>query len=219
MRDSELKRLDRMSLHEKRLWAEGFTRVAGVDEAGRGPLAGPVVAAACILPHNHIYENLNDSKLLTPKQRATLFTQIAATATYAIGVIDVETIDKINILQATFCAMKQAIAALSVPPDYLLIDGNQLPRIEEIPAESLIQGELKSISIAAASVVAKEIRDRIMEKYDVQWPEYGFKKHKGYATDQHVRAIYEFGPCPIHRKSFDPVLSLLNPKPVQLALF
>lgn len=193
--------------------------IAGVDEAGRGPLAGPVVAAACILPANHVYENLNDSKQLSPEERAILFTQITSTAIYAIGVIDVETIDKINILQATFCAMKQAIAALPVPPDYLLIDGNQIPRIENIPTESMVQGDAKSISIAAASIIAKEMRDRIMEKYDAQWPDYGFKKHKGYATDLHIQAIYKFGPCPIHRKSFDPIFSILNPKPIQLDLF
>lgn len=208
-----------MSVHERRLWAEGFTRIAGVDEAGRGPLAGPVVAAACILPQNHTYKNINDSKLLTPEQRAILFQQITSTAIYAVGIVDVETIDQINILQATFCAMKQAIASLPIQPDYLIIDGNQLPHIENIPTEAMIKGDSKSISIAAASIIAKETRDRIMEKYDAQWPNYGFKQHKGYATDQHMEAIYSFGPCPIHRKSFDPILSILNPRPTQLDLF
>ncbi len=208
-----------MSVHEKRLSSEGFLRIAGVDEAGRGPLAGPVVAAACILPANHVYENLNDSKLLTPEQRGILYKQITATAIYGVGIAEVEVIDKINILQATFTAMKQAIANLSSQPDYLLVDGNQVPYIENIASEWMIEGDSRSVSIAAASIIAKETRDRIMEKYDELWPEYGFKKNKGYASDYHVQMIYKLGPCPIHRKSFDPVRTMLNPKPEQLALF
>ncbi len=208
-----------MSVHEKRLSSEGFLRIAGVDEAGRGPLAGPVVAAACILPANHVYENLNDSKLLTPVQRGILYKQITATAIYGVGIAEVEVIDKINILQATFTAMKQAIANLSSQPDYLLVDGNQVPYIENIASEWMIEGDSRSVSIAAASIIAKETRDRIMEKYDELWPEYGFKKNKGYASDYHVQMIYKLGPCPIHRKSFDPVRTMLNPKPEQLALF
>jgi ribonuclease HII len=219
MRKAELKRLEKMSVHEKRLSSEGFLRIAGVDEAGRGPLAGPVVAAACILPANHVYENLNDSKLLTPEQRGILYKQITATAIYGVGIAEVEVIDKINILQATFTAMKQAIANLSSQPDYLLVDGNQVPYIENIASEWMIEGDSRSVSIAAASIIAKETRDRIMEKYDELWPEYGFKKNKGYASDYHVQMIYKLGPCPIHRKSFDPVRTMLNPKPEQLALF
>jgi ribonuclease HII len=219
MRKAELKRLEKMSVHEKRLSSEGFLRIAGVDEAGRGPLAGPVVAAACILPANHVYENLNDSKLLTPVQRGILYKQITATAIYGVGIAEVEVIDKINILQATFTAMKQAIANLSSQPDYLLVDGNQVPYIENIASEWMIEGDSRSVSIAAASIIAKETRDRIMEKYDELWPEYGFKKNKGYASDYHVQMIYKLGPCPIHRKSFDPVRTMLNPKPEQLALF
>ena len=218
--DSERLRLEAMTLCERRLKSEGFTRVAGVDEAGRGPLAGPVVAAACILPEGTLFENLNDSKQLTPEQREILFAQIIACPhlIYGIGIIDVKTIDRVNILQATFLAMRQAVAALSIPPDYLLIDGSQLPHFE-IPTEALIQGDGLSLSIAAASIIAKVTRDRLMIDLDAKYPKYGFKQHKGYATEQHLEAIRQHGHCPIHRKSFDPVKSMLTPQPTQIALF
>ncbi len=209
-----------MSQCEDRLNAEGFVRIAGVDEAGRGPLAGPVVAAACILPTGTLFANLNDSKQLTASQRDTLFTEITSCPNliYGIGIIDVKTIDKVNILQATFLAMRKAVEALSMQPDYLLIDGNQIPHFD-FPTESLVHGDGLSVSIAAASILAKVTRDRIMAELDEKYPKYGFKQHKGYATEQHVEAIYAHGPCPIHRKSFDPVRSMLSPKPVQIDLF
>lgn len=217
---SELLRLQAMSLCEKRLKAEGFTRIAGVDEAGRGPLAGPIVAAACILPDGVLFENLNDSKQLTPEEREILFSEITTCPHlyFGIGIIDVKTIDRVNILQATFLAMKKAVEALFIQPDYILIDGNQLPSFD-IPTESVVEGDSLSISIAAASVIAKVTRDRIMVELDAKWPLYGFKQHKGYATDQHIQAIQTHGPCPIHRKSFDPVRSMLNPQTVQIDLF
>lgn len=217
--ESEQLRLVAMSLYEERLKAEGFSRIAGIDEAGRGPLAGPVVAAACILPEGALFENLNDSKQLTPELRRILFDEITAfpKLVYGIGVIDVKTIDKVNILQATFFAMRKAIERLSSPPDYILIDGNQLPHFE-IPTEAIVKGDGLSISIAAASIIAKITRDRIMEALDVKYPKYGFKQHKGYATDQHMHAIQKHGPCPIHRRSFDPVKSMLNQRPVQMEL-
>lgn len=217
---SELLRLQKMSLHEHRLAALGYQRIAGVDEAGRGPLAGPVVAAACILPPGTLFENLNDSKQLTPEERQRLFDAITSTPhlVYGIGIADVETIDRINILHATFLAMRKAVDALPSSPDYLLIDGNQIPYFV-IPTEAIVQGDAASISIAAASILAKVTRDKILHDLDAQYPQYGFKQHKGYATEQHLQAIAQFGPCPIHRKSFDPVRSLLNPPPTQLSLY
>jgi ribonuclease HII len=218
--DSELSRLGTLSFFENRLKAQGFLRIAGVDEAGRGPLAGPVVAAACILPQNVLFSHLNDSKQLTPELRDTLFAQIISHpgVHYGIGIIDVETIDRFNILQATFLAMRQAIASLPHPPDYLLIDGNQLPSLA-VPAEAIVEGDGRSVSIAAASVLAKVTRDRLLVELDAQWPQYGFKQHKGYATAQHIQAIHKHGPCPIHRKSFDPIKSMLNPPPTQISFF
>ncbi len=218
--DSELLRLSAMSLCEKRLKAEGFARIAGIDEAGRGPLAGPVVAAACILPDGVFFENLNDSKQLSPQQRETLFLDITACPglVFGIGIVDIATIDQINILQATFLAMKKAIEAMSIQPDYILIDGNQAPFFE-VPTEWVVHGDRLSVSIAAASILAKVTRDRIMEKFDQEYPEYGFKQHKGYATELHLEAIRAWGPCGIHRKSFEPVKTILNPRPVQIDLF
>ena len=205
---AELFRLQSMSVHEKRLSANGFVRIAGIDEAGRGRLAGPVVAAACILPKETCFEYLNDSKQLTPELRDGLFTVITShpETRFGLGIIDVDTIDRVNILQATFLAMRQAVSSMGITPDYLLIDGNQVP-IFEIPALAIVEGDSHSISIAAASIIAKVTRDRMMVEFDKMWPVYGFKKHKGYATAEHVAAIHKYGPCPLHRKSFEPVKS------------
>ena len=205
---SELSRLQAMSMYEKRLIASGYTRIAGIDEAGRGPLAGPVVAAACSLPQKAIFEHLNDSKQLTPERRELLYAEITRhpETHYGLGLIDVETIDRVNILQATFLAMQQAVSQMNVVPDHLLIDGNQLP-LFAIPALGVVKGDAHSISIAAASILAKVTRDRLMVEWDRKWPEYGFKKHKGYATPEHVEALRKYGPCPLHRKSFEPLKS------------
>lgn len=208
---AEQRRLENLSVLENALHQGGFARVAGVDEAGRGPLAGPVVAAACILPSKKFFEGLNDSKQLTEKDRDRLFVQITECSDilYGIAVVDPETIDKINILQATLLAMQQAVDALPTPPDYLLIDGNCTPFFS-MPARAVVKGDCKSISIAAASVLAKVTRDRLMRKHDATYPQYGFAKHKGYGTDQHFTALVEHGPCPLHRKSFAPIRALLD---------
>lgn len=208
---SEIARLEAMSVCEKRVRAEGFVRIAGVDEAGRGPLAGPVVAAVCILPEGALFESLNDSKQLSPEQREGLYEKIVSFPGVQFGVAkaSVAEIDQYNILRATLLAMQRAIKVLVEPPDYLLIDGNRLPE-SEIPTEALVFGDARSISIAAASILAKVTRDRLMCELDAKWPSYGFKRHKGYATPEHFKALKQWGVCPIHRKSFEPVKSLLS---------
>jgi ribonuclease HII len=201
-----------MSLQERRLRKQGYLSIAGVDEAGRGPLAGPVVAAACILPPKFLLEHLNDSKQLTAEVREELFAQLRANPDvfYGIGLVSTERIDAINILRATFEAMQIAVKNLSQPPDYLLIDGNQLPTFD-VPCEGMIQGDAYSVSIAAASILAKVTRDHLMLEEAKRWPQYGFEQHKGYGTPQHLEAIKRFGPCPLHRKTFEPVKSFLSP--------
>jgi len=200
---AERKRLLAMSIHEERLAARGFRAIAGIDEAGRGPLAGPVVAAACILPKGKLIPNLNDSKQLSPAERERLFEELQRDPTilFGIGMVSSERIDEINILQATFEAMKEAVRNLPTAPDYLLIDGNQTPKFS-ISSMAIIKGDELSLSIAAASILAKETRDRWMREAAKQWPHYGFEKHKGYGTAAHVQAIERYGLCPIHRKSF-----------------
>jgi ribonuclease HII len=207
---SELSRLKAMSVYEYRLAKSGYSSIAGIDEAGRGPLAGPVVAAACILPRNVYFEHLNDSKQLDARTRESCFAAITShpETRFGLGICDVKTIDRVNILQATLLAMLQAVAALLIPPDFLLIDGNQVPKFD-IPNLAIVGGDGKSVSIAAASVIAKVTRDRMMEGLDKEWPHYGFKKHKGYGTKEHIEAIREFGACPIHRRTFAPIKSLL----------
>ena len=186
--------------HEKN--AEGFALVCGVDEAGRGPLSGPVVAAACILPDNWLPDGLNDSKKLSPKKRELLFDLIKENAVaYSIASASPEEIDEMNILNATMLAMRRAILALPTLPDFALIDGN-MARNMPIPTKTVIKGDALSASIAAASILAKVTRDRLCEEDDKNYPEYGFAKHKGYGTAAHMAAIRTFGPTPIHRKSF-----------------
>ena len=179
-------------------------RVAGVDEAGRGPLAGPVVAASCILPKSADSFGLNDSKKLSAKKRAELFQFLTTDKNilFAIGICDSSEIDTYNILQASLLAMLRSIQILH--PDYLLIDGNKLPKTP-IPAEAIVQGDSKSLSIAAASIIAKETRDQLMLKLHEKYPQYNFAKHKGYPTKDHLQALSEHGPTPIHRYSFGPV--------------
>lgn len=209
--DAEIARLEAMSICEKRVKAEGFAKIAGVDEAGRGPLAGPVVAAVCILPEGTLIESLNDSKQLLPEQREEIYEKIVSLpgVQFAVAKASVAEIDRYNILKATFLAMRRAVKTLSEPPDYLLIDGNRLPEFE-IPTEALIEGDARSISVAAASILAKVTRDRIMRACDAKWPNYGFKRHKGYATPEHFEALKQWGISPIHRKSFEPMKSLLS---------
>ena len=187
---------------EQELHDQGFQYVCGVDEAGRGPLCGPVVAAACILPDGFVLEGLNDSKKLTPKKRDRLFDLICENAVaYCIAEASVEEIDQLNILEADLLAMRRAIDGLSVPADIALIDGN-IARDFQIPARAVIHGDAISPSIAAASILAKVTRDRQCEELDRQYPQYGIAKHKGYGTKAHMEALRQYGPAPIHRKQF-----------------
>lgn len=180
----------------------GFKTICGVDEAGRGPLAGPVCAAAVILPDNTIIDGVNDSKKLSEKKREILFDKIKEESlAYSIAFATVEEIEEINILNATILAMKRAIDGLSVKADYAMIDGNKTPELD-IPCEYIIKGDAKSISIAAASILAKVSRDRLCYEYAKKYPEYMFDKHKGYGTKLHIEKIKEYGPCEIHRMSF-----------------
>lgn len=181
----------------------GYKVVCGIDEAGRGPLAGPVHAAAVILPIGLEIEGLNDSKKLSEKKREQLFDVICEKAIdYSIGVATEKEIDEINILNATFLAMHRAVEGLKIKPDYALIDGNQYPKIPFVAEETVVKGDAKSMSIAAASILAKVSRDRFMLEKAKEYPEYCFEKHKGYGTKVHYEAIKEFGPSPIHRLTF-----------------
>jgi ribonuclease HII len=190
----------------------GYQFVAGIDEAGRGPLAGPVVAAAVILPPDYEHPDINDSKQLTAKKREFLYDVIKEDAlAVGLGVVEASVIDRINILQATLMAMRDAVADLSLSPDYLLIDGKN--RIDvQVPQEAIVKGDAKSISIAAASIIAKVSRDRIMEIYHRQFPQYNFLKNKGYGTVEHREAVHRCGRCKIHRLSFT-VKSFRNDQP------
>lgn len=180
----------------------GYRHVCGIDEAGRGPLSGPVVAAACVLEPGTEIPGLNDSKKLTPKKRDLLYDLVIERATdFAVGFATPEEVDSINILNATMLAMRRAIAALKEPADYALVDGNCI-RDYPIPARAIIKGDSLSMSVAAASILAKVTRDRLCLEDDRQYPMYGFAKHKGYGTAEHIAALRTYGPCPIHRKTF-----------------
>ena len=187
---------------EQILRQQSYQRIAGVDEAGRGALAGPVVAAAVILPINCQLSGVTDSKQLTPKKRAELFDEIhRAAVAVGVGYVDNKDIDRINILQATMGAMAQAIAQITPSPDYVLVDGTHLPEISP-PTKAIPKGDTLIRSIAAASIIAKVTRDRLMIEFDEIYPGYGFQSHKGYGTLLHRQAIAQLGPCPIHRRSF-----------------
>lgn len=187
---------------EKEALAKGYKAVCGVDEAGRGPLAGPVCAAAVILPDGVIIDGVNDSKKLSEKKRESLFDVIREQAlSYSIAYATVDEIEEINILNATMLAMRRAIDGLEIKADYAMIDGNKIPPID-IDAECIVKGDAKSMSIACASILAKVSRDRLLYKYAEEYPMYGFDKHKGYGTAAHREAILKYGPCPYHRKSF-----------------
>ncbi len=197
---AELERLDGMREFERHYASQGV--VCGIDEAGRGPLAGPVVAGAVILPEDCDILYLNDSKKLTPARRESLFDEIQKKAvSCAVGIVDNEIIDEINILQATYEAMREAVGKLTVRPSVLLVDAVTIPEID-IPQVSIIKGDAKSVSIAAASILAKVTRDHLMTEYDKLYPEYGFAAHKGYGTKAHIEALKKYGPCPIHRQTF-----------------
>lgn len=202
----EKKRLLELVKYEQAARLKGFQLIAGIDEAGRGPLAGPVVACACIIPSGLFFPGVNDSKQLTPKKRQELFLQITSNknVSYAVAEISHIEIDHINIYQATIKAMKKAVDKLLHLPDYLLVDGMNIAHLD-IPSEKIIQGDAKSQSIAAASIIAKEKRDQLMNEFHEMWPHYGFNEHKGYGTAKHMAAIQKYGPCPIHRLSFKPL--------------
>ncbi len=183
--------------------AEGFACICGVDEAGRGPLAGPVYAAAVIIDPAHPIPGINDSKKIPEKRREALYEVIREQAlAYGIGFATVEEIEEYNILQATYRAMERAVAALPVTPELALIDGNRLPPFLPVPGRFVVKGDALSASIGAASVLAKVSRDRVMREIDRQYPAYGFATHKGYGTAAHIEALRRLGPCPVHRRSF-----------------
>lgn len=207
-------RLHQLTQKERDERVSGYSHIAGVDEAGRGPLAGPVVAAACIIPDGLVFPGLNDSKQLTAIQRERLFIQLTTDPRIAFGTgtVDALEIDRVNIFQATIQAMLQAVAALSLVPDLLLVDGLALPH-PFLPVRKVIGGDAECHCIAAASVIAKVHRDRLMHEYHQQWPEYGFDRHKGYGTEEHRERVSRLGPCPIHRRSFEPVKSMAYMQP------
>ena len=206
----KLSRFD-MSLHN-----QGYELIAGADEAGRGPLAGPVVAAAVIFPADINITGIDDSKALSAAQREKAFKKIMeASVAVGLGVVDAEAIDRINILQASLQAMSYAVCSLKVKPDLILLDGNKIPenlhpKLKTISARAVVGGDSKSLTIAAASIIAKCIRDSLMRTYHDSFPEYGFDKHKGYGTAGHLKALAQYGPCRIHRKSFEPIKSILG---------
>jgi ribonuclease HII len=202
--EAEQKRLNEISVIEKQCYQLGKKRIAGVDEVGRGPLAGPVVAAAVILPEGYLLEGINDSKKISEKKRALLYEKIIKDAvSFSVFIVDPLQIDEINIYQASKLAMTEAVCNLDVQPDQLLIDAMEVPlSIEQM---KIIKGDEKSISIAAASIVAKVTRDNFMQELDKQYPQYGFKTNMGYGTKEHIEALKKFGATSVHRKTFSPV--------------
>jgi ribonuclease HII len=196
---------------ETLLYGEGFRAICGIDEVGRGPLAGPVTAAAVILDPNYIPEGLNDSKRLSEKQRERLYSLIIESSLVSIIHVSVEDIDRLNILQASLLAMRRAAEGLATLPDYALIDGNKLPQGLPCAASALVKGDSKSVSIAAASIVAKISRDRLMTALGRENPGYGWEKNAGYPTKEHLLALRDLGVTPHHRRSFRPVHNILYP--------
>ncbi len=205
MKEKEIERLTNLKKIEEDIYnkSENFKYICGIDEAGRGPLAGPVVVASVIMPRDSMIEGVNDSKKVSEKKREKLYDLILDEAiSYGIGIIDQNEIDEINILNATKKGLTKSIKELKVKPDLILVDALTHIDTNGIPYESIIKGDAKSYSIAAASIIAKVTRDRIMREWDKIYPQYGFGKHKGYGTSAHISAIKEYGLCPLHRKSF-----------------
>ena len=205
MKEKEIERLTNLKKIEEDIYdkRKDFKYICGIDEAGRGPLAGPVVVASVIMPRNSMIEGVNDSKKVSEKKREKLYDLILDEAiSYGIGIIDQKEIDEINILNATKKGLTKSINELKVKPDLILVDALTHIDTNGIPYESIIKGDAKSYSIAAASIIAKVTRDRIMREWDKIYPQYGFEKHKGYGTSAHISAIKEYGLCPLHRKSF-----------------
>ncbi|HHW56534.1 MAG TPA: ribonuclease HII [Clostridia bacterium] len=200
--EGEIERINNLKYYENQLYQKNLNFIAGVDEAGRGPLVGPIVAACVILPKEVFIPEINDSKKLSEEKREILAEVIKKVAiSYGIGIVDCEEIDKINILNATYKAMQIAISKIQQKIDYLLVDAITIPQIE-INQKAIVKGDSKSISIAAASILAKVERDKIMKEYHKIYPQYNFEKNKGYGTKEHIEALKKYGPCPIHRKTF-----------------
>lgn len=208
-----------MLLHEREAWSQGYLTLAGVDEAGRGPLAGPVVAAAVVIPrdvleaeHTRLFSGIADSKTLTAKRRESLFARLSEESSVArgVGLADVAEIDSLNILRATHLAMKRAVEALDRAVDLILVDGRPVPGLP-FASRAIVKGDAQSLLIAAASIVAKVTRDHLMDELDRQYPRYGFARHKGYGTAEHLAALREWGPTPVHRRSFAPVAAVQRP--------
>ena len=203
MKEKELLRLTEMKKMEEELYEKGIKLIGGIDEAGRGPLAGPVVVACAVMPKDSMIEGVNDSKKISEKKRERLYEEIIENAiSYEVGIIDQNTIDNINILNATKLGLTTAVKGLNVKPEMILVDA--LTNIDTcgIPYQSIVKGDAKCYSIACASIIAKVTRDRIMRQWDEIYPQYGFEKHKGYGTAAHMQAIKEYGLCPLHRHSF-----------------
>lgn len=200
--DKEKERLFNMTVYERKCYEKGYKLIAGIDEVGRGPLAGPVVAAAVILKEGVLIPGVNDSKKLTEEKREYLYDKIKSEALcISIGIVDEKTIDEVNILNATLLAMKKAVEGLSQKPEYILLDAVTLKDIN-IPQKGIVKGDSVSLSIAAASIIAKVERDRIVSAYDNIYPFFSFKKHKGYGTKEHIECIKKYGLLPVHRRSF-----------------
>ena len=203
MKEKEIERLNLLKEEEKKLYEKNIQYICGIDEAGRGPLAGPVVVGAVILPENSFIEGVNDSKKVSEKKREKLYDIITEDAiSYSVGIVDQKTIDEINILNATKLGVKLALEGLKQKPDVIMVDALNNMDTLGIPYISVVKGDAKNYCIAAASIIAKVTRDRIMRQWDEVYPVYGFAKHKGYGTAEHIRIIKENGPCILHRKTF-----------------
>lgn len=203
MKEKEIERLNVLKEFENKLYSEGLKYIAGIDEAGRGPLAGPVVVGIAIMKPDSFIEGVNDSKKISEKKRELLYEQITNEAIdWSVGIVDQNEIDEINILNATKKALHMAITNLKIKPDRILVDALEHMDTCGIPYTSIIKGDAKVYSISAASIIAKVTRDRKMKEYDEIYPEYGFAGHKGYGTAKHIQAIKAYGPCPLHRKTF-----------------
>lgn len=203
MKEKELERLTKLKEIEKDLYHKGFQKICGIDEAGRGPLAGPVVIAGVIMPQDSMIEGVNDSKKVSEKKREKLYDLILEEAiSYSVAVIGQDVIDEINILNATKQGVTQVVEGLEIKPDLIVVDALTHINTKGIPYDSIIKGDAKCYNIAAASIIAKVTRDRIMRQWDEIYPQYGFSGHKGYGTAKHIEAIKEYGLCPIHRRSF-----------------
>lgn len=211
MKEKEEIRLQKLKEIENKIYKTGMKRICGIDEAGRGPLAGPVVVASVIMPEDSMIEGVNDSKKVSEKKREKIYELIIEEAiSYGVGIIWQDEIDEINILQATKKGLTQALSEMKIKPEIILVDALNNINTLGIPYQSIIKGDAKAYSISAASIIAKVTRDRIMRKYDEIYPQYGFEKHKGYGTLMHREAIQEYGLCPLHRRSF--VKNIINNK-------